>query len=52
MRWWQEICRERAASCRYCKLGAEGKGLFDEVETKTLKKLFSEAIIADRNNEE
>lgn len=39
-----------AANCR--QLGAEGKGLFEEVETKTLKKLFAEAIIVDRNNEE
>lgn len=37
---------------RYCKFGAEGKGLLHKVETKTLKKLFTELIIAFRNNEE
>lgn len=37
---------------RYCTFGAEGKGLLHKVETKTLKKLFTELIIAFTNNEE
>lgn len=31
---------------RYCKFGAEGKGLLHKVDTKTLKKLFTELTIA------
>lgn len=37
---------------RNCKCGAEGKELLHKVETKALKKRFTELIIAFSNNEE